>query len=108
MDLVALPPPPMLFDDPNQLVEYANRLALTYTEVALVQFSARVHGLWQNACGFSIDNMQLWDTLDLLWEVLLTALAIATGQPQLMIPKNSSKTQPGVLPFPSTTTSSAT
>jgi hypothetical protein len=26
----------------------------------------------------------------------------------LMIPKNSSKTQPGVLPFPSTTTSSAT
>ncbi len=94
MDLVALPPPPMLFDDPNQLVEYANRLALTYTEVALVQFSARVHGLWQNACGFSIDNMQLWDTLDLLWEVLLTALAIATGQPQLMIPKNPSKAQP--------------
>jgi len=108
MDLVALPPPPTLFDDPNQLVEYANRLALTYTEVALVQFSARVHGLWQNACGFNIDNMQLWDTLDLLWEVLLTALAIATGQPQLMIPKYSSQTQPGVPPFPSTTTPSAT
>jgi len=52
--------------------------------------------------------MQLWDTLDLLWEVLLTALAIATGQPQLMIPKYSSKTQSGVPPFPSTTTSSAT
>lgn len=86
MDLLPIRPPPTLFEDRSQIIRYASELAKTLTEAALVRLAVKIHGFWQNVCAFVIDNEQLWDTLDVLWEVSLTSLAISTGKPHLMIP----------------------
>jgi len=85
-ELLPIRPPPTLFEDRSQIIRYASELAKTFTEATLVLLAVKIHGFWQNVCAFVIDNEQLWDTLDVLWEVLLTALAISTGNPHLMIP----------------------
>lgn len=93
-EMIPLPPPPMLAEDPAQVIQYATELAHTFTDAKLLHLSSEVHGLWRNLCGFNIDNEQLWDTLDLIWKVLLTALAISTGKPELMITKQPSSDVP--------------
>ena len=81
-DLMPLPPPPTLFEDHSQVMQYATKLAMTFTEVALLRIASLVHGLWQNVCAFSIDNETLWTTIDTLWEVFISALTMSTGQRQ--------------------------
>jgi hypothetical protein len=44
-----------------------------------------VHGLWQNVCALGIFDDGLWETIDFAWRILLTAIAIGTGNPQAMI-----------------------
>jgi len=69
----------------SQLVEFAAKLAGTYTTQALLQHTMTVHGLWQNVCALGIFDDGLWETVDLAWQILLTAIAIGTGNPQAMI-----------------------
>jgi len=44
-----------------------------------------VHGLWRNVCALGVFDDNLWNAMDLAWEVLLTAIAIGTGNPQAMV-----------------------
>jgi hypothetical protein len=83
--LLPCPPPPKLEDDPSLLPAFAGRLAGTYTAQALLLHVTSVHGLWQNACVLGVYVDELWDQIDLAWEVLLTAMAISQGTPQLML-----------------------
>lgn len=66
-------------------VQYASELARKYTCQALLQYTSFVHGLWQNACALGIFDDGLWEAMDLVWQILLTALAIGSGSPSTMI-----------------------
>ncbi|KAJ7093917.1 hypothetical protein B0H15DRAFT_947252 [Mycena belliarum] len=83
--LLPCPPPPKLDDDRTLLPAFAGRLAATYTGHALMRHIQSVYGLWQNACALGVFVDELWDTIDLAWEVLLTAMAISNGKPHLML-----------------------
>ncbi|KAJ7777931.1 hypothetical protein DFH07DRAFT_713316, partial [Mycena maculata] len=88
--LLPCPPPPKLDDDRTLLPAFAGRLAETYTSQALLLHVNSVHGLWQNVCVLGVFVDELWDTIDLAWEVLLTAMAISAGTPYLMLKRPSS------------------
>ena len=92
-DLMPLPPPTTLLEDPSHVVQYATKLAMTFTDVALLRFASLVHGLWQNVCAFSIDNETLWTTIDTLWEVFISALTMSTGQRQPVLAPSLSRKQ---------------
>jgi hypothetical protein len=91
-DLMPLPPPATLFEDHSQVIPYATKLAVTFTDVALLRFASLVHGVWQNACAFAIDDETLWTAIDTLWEVFISALSLSTGQRQ-PAPAHSSSAQ---------------
>ncbi|KAJ7326251.1 hypothetical protein DFH08DRAFT_1027093 [Mycena albidolilacea] len=88
--LLPCAPPPTLDDDRSKLPAFAGRLAGTYTAQALLLHVNSVHGLWQNACVLGVYVDELWDAIDLAWEVLLTAMAISQGMPHLMLRRPSS------------------
>ncbi|KAJ7031546.1 hypothetical protein C8F04DRAFT_1041195 [Mycena alexandri] len=88
--LLPCPPPPTLDEDRTQLPAFAARLADTYTPQALLLHVNSVHGLWQNACVLGVHLDELWDQIDLAWEVLLTAMAISAGTAHLMLKRPSS------------------
>ncbi|KAJ7291036.1 hypothetical protein C8J57DRAFT_1429666 [Mycena rebaudengoi] len=92
--LLPCPPPAALDDDRTLLPSFAARLAATYTGQALILNVLAVHGLWKNACVLGVFVDELWDTIDLAWEVLLTAIAISVGMPQLMLKRPSSPKPP--------------
>lgn len=87
--LMPCPPSTNLETDPSELPKFATKLAGTYTSQALLQHTMTVHGLWQNVCALGIFDDCLWDTIDLAWQVLLTAIAIGTGAPQAMLPPSA-------------------
>ncbi|KAF7366432.1 Clampless1 Clp1 protein [Mycena sanguinolenta] len=92
--LLPTPPPQKLDDDRTLLPAFAGRLASTYTAQALLLHVTTVHGLWQNACVLGVFVDELFDTIDLAWEVLLTAMAISQGTPHLMLKRPSSPPPP--------------
>ncbi|KAJ7481722.1 hypothetical protein FB451DRAFT_1170877 [Mycena latifolia] len=92
--LFPCPPPSKLEDDRTQIPTFAARLAATYTAQALLLHVNGVHGLWQNACSLGVFVDELWDSIDLAWEVLLTALAISVGKPHLMLKRPSTPPPP--------------
>ena len=79
------PAPANLMRDPAVARVYAIQLASTYTVQALIRNIITLHGLYQNACALGIYDDVLWDTMDVMWRVLLTALAVATGDPGQML-----------------------
>lgn len=81
------PLPASLHDttDQEDLIPHAASLAQTYTAQALLNHVATTHGLWQNLCALGITDLPLWQALDTVWEVLLLAIAIGTGNPELII-----------------------
>lgn len=87
--LLPTPPPENIEDDRTLIPSFAMKLGGTYTAQALLQHAVAVHGLWKNVCALGIFVDDLWDTMDLVWEVLLTALAIGTGSPHLMLNSTS-------------------
>ncbi|KAJ7026551.1 hypothetical protein C8F04DRAFT_1296585 [Mycena alexandri] len=88
--LLPCPPPPTLDEHRTQLPAFAARLAHTYTPQALLLHVNSVHGLWQNACVLGVHLDELWDQIDLAWEVLMTAMAISAGTAHLMLKRPSS------------------
>ncbi|KAJ7628662.1 hypothetical protein FB45DRAFT_749135 [Roridomyces roridus] len=91
--LLPTPPPPTLTSTeggPSEsrtqhLSAFAATLASTYTAQALLRHIHTTHGLWQNACVLGVHDDGLWEVLELVWEVLLTAMAISAGTPDLMV-----------------------
>ncbi|PFH53471.1 hypothetical protein AMATHDRAFT_54553 [Amanita thiersii Skay4041] len=79
-------PLPLKLEDKSQtaLQSFAARLAGTYTPQMLLQQTMTVQGLWQNVCALGVFDDELWDTMDLAWKVLLTAISISTGNPRAM------------------------
>ena len=71
--------------DDDEVLRYSKVLAGTYTSPALLQHALVVHGLWQNVCALGIFEDDLWDVLDAAWRVLLTAIAVSTGNTAAMV-----------------------
>ncbi|KAL0946233.1 hypothetical protein HGRIS_012492 [Hohenbuehelia grisea] len=66
----------------DDIEPFGNVIAQTYTAQAILQCVLKVNGVWRNACALGVTDQRLWDTVDLVWEVLLSALAISTGLPK--------------------------
>lgn len=80
-------PPPLTFEqDPSHILAFAKELAETFTVQTLVKHALMVFGVWQNVCALGIFDGNLWETLDTLWELLLTSIAIGTGNPSALTP----------------------
>lgn len=84
--LLPIPPPMGFWTDAGQQRVFALRLSTIYKTEALLKYALVVHGVWQNTCALGVDDDQLWEAIELLWRVFLTALAIATGDPGQMLP----------------------
>ncbi|KAF8810341.1 clampless1 Clp1 protein [Phlegmacium glaucopus] len=82
--VLSRPPPPTFGQDPSQIPLFAKELAETFTVQTLVKQTLLVFGVWQNVCALGIFDDNLWETLDNLWELLLTSIAIATGNPSAL------------------------
>ncbi|KAF8488120.1 hypothetical protein JB92DRAFT_2757760 [Gautieria morchelliformis] len=61
------------------LDQLSKTLAATFTVQALLSRAARVHGLWSNVAALGVFDERLWRGIEMVWEVLLGALAISTG-----------------------------
>lgn len=63
----------------HPITHYAAELARMYTGPALLKSAYMVYGFWQNVCALGIFDDEIWDAMDVVWQVSLTALAISTG-----------------------------
>ncbi|KAI0634369.1 hypothetical protein C8Q77DRAFT_1157195 [Trametes polyzona] len=68
--------------NPHYIIETGKRLAAQYQPWAIVRMLRHVIGLWQNVCYFGISDRRVWVGIDWSWDMLLTGLAHATGQPE--------------------------
>jgi hypothetical protein len=83
--LLPCPPPLDTPLDSKTIPEFSHKLAITYTTHAMMKYAMRVNGLWRNVCALGLFDQGIWDAMDIAWEVLLTALAIANGKGELML-----------------------
>ncbi|KZT08104.1 uncharacterized protein LAESUDRAFT_649919 [Laetiporus sulphureus 93-53] len=64
----------------NAHLVYAESLAMKYSaKELLTRYVTRVQGLWRNVCALGLYDQGIWFIIDLVWEVLLNAVAISTG-----------------------------
>ncbi|KAF8501858.1 hypothetical protein BU17DRAFT_78416 [Hysterangium stoloniferum] len=61
------------------LPQLAQHFATTVTVQALLAHAARVHGLWSNVAALGVFDDGLSRSVEMVWEVLVEALAISTG-----------------------------
>ena len=80
------PPPISFLQNPSQVSDFSRELAETFTVQTLIKHATTVFGVWQNVCALGVFDDNLWETLDALWELLLTSIAIGTGNPSAMTP----------------------
>ena len=80
------PPPSTFTQDPSQVLSFARELAETFTVQTLVKHILMVFGVWQNVCALGVFDDNLWETLDTLWELLLTSIAVGTGSLKTLTP----------------------
>ncbi|KAF9540948.1 hypothetical protein CPC08DRAFT_717218 [Agrocybe pediades] len=68
----------------NQVLwAYAMYLARTFTPSALLRGVRNVHGFWSNVCALGVFDARLWDVVDVMWQAITTALALATRDVEL-------------------------
>lgn len=79
------PPPRDLMTNPMRVQGYALYLSQTFTVPAMMKCIYNLDGLWRNVCTLGVFDDNLWAAMDVMWQTLLTALAIATGNPSLML-----------------------
>jgi len=80
-------PPPSVDDtDPITLQQHARRMAETYTVQFLLAQAMTINGFWRNVCALGIFDSDLWDSMDVAWEIVLNALAISTGNDDALGP----------------------
>lgn len=88
------PPPPSFMDNRDRLlVQFATDLASTFTLQTLAKYAINLHGLWQNVCALGIFDDDLWEAIDVMWKILLTSLAVATGKPGMMVDQSPQTTR---------------
>lgn len=59
----------------------AQRLTRKYAGVPLLQLAVALkNGVWRNVCWLGISDEKLWCTMQLAWEVILTAIAFDKSQ----------------------------
>ena len=72
-----LPMPPR--DAAQSLSQLSQMFAATFTVQALLSHAAKVHGLWSNVAALGVFDEKLFRAIELVWELVLGALAISTG-----------------------------
>lgn len=80
------PPPSLVISAPDfntTLRQFSHKLAMTYTVHALLGHAVKINGLWRNVCALGVFDDGIWDALDVAWDAVVLALAIATGSEQL-------------------------
>lgn len=65
-------------EDINPRVKLAQRLARTYDPRRLFAHTMLINGLWRNAVALGVYDEKLWMTMDVAWDIMLTALRIAS------------------------------
>ena len=73
------PPASTFQQDQSKVPDFAKELAETFTVRTLIKHILTVYGVWQNVCAMGVFDDNLWETLDILWELLLTSIVIGTG-----------------------------
>ena len=58
----------------TEVQQFSAKLRATYTPHALLTHAMGINGLWRNTVALGICDDQLWDILDLSWEVVIGAL----------------------------------
>ncbi|KIK58180.1 hypothetical protein GYMLUDRAFT_246219 [Collybiopsis luxurians FD-317 M1] len=66
----------------EQMYALAKRIGETFTPTTLLKYAKTIQGVWQNACALGIFDDGLWNAIDSCYEVILSALAIGTGNPR--------------------------
>ena len=94
------PPPSTFVQDPSQVSSFARELAETFTVQTLLKHSLMVFGVWQNVCALGVFDDKLWETLDTLWELLLTSIAIGTGELSALTPPSPQQLTAEKVPTP--------
>lgn len=64
----------LLGRDETEVQQFSAKLRATYTPHALLTHAMSINGLWRNTVALGIFDDQLWDMLDLSWEVVIGAL----------------------------------
>ncbi|PPQ75286.1 hypothetical protein CVT24_007352 [Panaeolus cyanescens] len=77
--------PTGIASDPSLLAPFAAELAETFTVQLLMKHMMYVYGLWQNTVALGIFVEPLWQTIELMWKILLTAVSIAKGYAHEML-----------------------
>ncbi|KAA1471898.1 hypothetical protein DENSPDRAFT_859203 [Dentipellis sp. KUC8613] len=77
--------------------QFARRLSATFTPHALLQRTLFVYGVYKNVCALGITDDKLWLALELVWEVMMCAMAYATGNASVQ-PVPPMFSRPPVLP----------
>lgn len=77
--------PANIAKDPSLLAPFAADLAETFTVQLLMKHMMYVYGLWQNTVALGIYVDSLWETIELMWKILLSAIAIAKGHAHEML-----------------------
>ncbi|TFY69599.1 hypothetical protein EVG20_g3079 [Dentipellis fragilis] len=61
------------------IAQFARKLSATFTPHALLQRTLFIYGMWKNVCALGIFDDNLWLVMELAWEVMMCAMAYATG-----------------------------
>lgn len=64
----------LLGRDEAEVQKFSEKLRATYTTHALLAHAMSINGLWRNVVALGIFDDNLWDVLDLSWEIVISAL----------------------------------
>ncbi|KAH9474705.1 hypothetical protein JR316_0013170 [Psilocybe cubensis] len=85
-NLVPMPAPEDLRVTPGRTKEFGQQMGHRFSIAIIVRATFLVYGVWQNMCALGIFDKQLWDTIDAVWNSILFAMSVATGNPTMPIP----------------------
>ncbi|KAH6905667.1 hypothetical protein BKA70DRAFT_1503108 [Coprinopsis sp. MPI-PUGE-AT-0042] len=90
-ELLPVRPPADFEDNQAQIPSFGTFIGRNCEMKDILSRVMLINGLWKDACALAVhdDHDGLWDTIELAWEVMLTALAVALGKPELMIEDDS-------------------
>lgn len=83
--LLPIAVPEDLRDAPGRTKEFGQQLGEKFPVTVIVRYTFLIHGLWQNMCALGIFDKDLWDALDAVWNTILFAMSVATGNPSMPI-----------------------
>jgi hypothetical protein len=83
--------PPSFYTTPSTasdanpaLLHFSKALAMKCSTILLFRHAIMAIGLWRNVCALGVADQDLWHVLYLAWEIILSAIVLATGDPQLL------------------------